>query len=294
MSPFGCFLGTTNSESKKWNSSYFPSTLFGFPTFANGLPIRPDASARNLKEVLELPRETFFSLFIIYVISTLCISTNNTCHLNRCTFSPSPQHHCSWHPRQGPTLSPPQFLTPVDVLASRLHPALSLPQCPACLSCLSLHPSSLTTQFLFGFIIFACAVPSFWNAFLPTSSSFKPQLSHPQSSPRTALPPVYFIAHLLLLGWILHRHILVWVPPSVWAHWGERILYICILAPRGSSVSAFRIHRLQKQANTFCLWEMQTKAGNRKVCSLTWHPTSTLYVAVPGISNVKPEQSIHF
>ena len=106
--------------------------MFGFPTLANGLPIHPDASARNLKEVLELPRETFFSLFITYVISTLCIPTN-TCHLNRCTFFPSSQHHCSWQPRQGPTLSPHQFLTPVDVLASCLHPALSLPQCPACL-----------------------------------------------------------------------------------------------------------------------------------------------------------------
>ena len=161
---------------------------------------------------------------------------------------------------------------PVCIL---LYPYLSV--LPACLSCLFLHPSSLTTQFLFGFIIFACVAPSFWNAFLPSSSSFKPQLSYRQSSPCTALPPVYLMAHLLLLGWILHSHWgTVWVPPSVWAHWGERILYICTLAHRGSSVSAFRINRLQKQSNTFCLWEMQTKAGNRKVCSLTWHPKSTL------------------
>ena len=65
-----CFLGSSNSERKKWNSSYFPSALSKFPMFACSLPIHQNASARKLEEILKFLWETFFSLFITHVVST--------------------------------------------------------------------------------------------------------------------------------------------------------------------------------------------------------------------------------
>lgn len=125
MSPFGCFISTSNSASKKFKSSYFPSTLPRFPILAYGLPIYPDASARTLEEVLEFSRETFFSFFITHVIFTWyprprIPSIFHTCVLPRTIFmAPCCQSL--------PYFGLHQSLNLLVVLAYSLHPAPFLP-----------------------------------------------------------------------------------------------------------------------------------------------------------------------
>lgn len=157
---FGCFIGTSDSANKKLNTSYFPSTLSMFTILHNWFLIYPDASARTLELVLEFSRETFFSLFITHVISTVS-KPKNTYLLNLCLFplffvaSLLPVLINSW------ILSASGFQSASCSISTSLVSGL-----PACPSRLFFYPSSLRTVSLWPLCLCVCC-PIFLKWFAP-------------------------------------------------------------------------------------------------------------------------------
>ena len=164
-----------SSESEKWNS-YFPSTSL-VPTLVYGPPFIQMSPSEDWKKSLNCHGRHSFpsSLPISYPLSI--VSTNTAYLFSQC---PSLLMASQSGPYLKSSSVPASYWCPGFLPAS--CSILASASClPACRSCLFLHPSSLTTLFLFDSFIFACAMPSFWNAFLLSRPSFKTQLSYPQS-----------------------------------------------------------------------------------------------------------------
>ena len=100
--------------------------LVRFLTLAYGPPFIQMSLSEDWKKSLNCHGRHSFpsSLPISYPLSTV---STDTYLFSQCPFPPSSLHLCSWHASRGPISSPHQFLTPIGVLASCLHPALCRP-----------------------------------------------------------------------------------------------------------------------------------------------------------------------